>query len=196
MRTTTAAVLGLLWGCSYSLDGEIDGLRAEIVDIERKVPAEAPLWIFDGPDRFDQWVDDRSPRVPDFLYLHLVRKLHAMDVREMDAQAGAFDPEAAIQDPGRYRGRFWRIEGLVAELHAEPIRDPKSPVTMVHAGVFFDPARRPVLFHVVQKPDVLRLREDTVETTALFLKNVEYLSRSGRRVTAPLFIGKLLRRTL
>ena len=197
MKTAKAALLGLLCaGCSYSLDGDIDGLRAEIVDIEQKIPPEAPLWIFDGPDRFDQWVDDRTPRVPDFLYLHLVRKLHGMDAREMDARAGVFDAAAAMEDPGRFRGRFWRIEGLVAELHAEPIRDPKSPVAMIHAGVFFDPERRPVLFHVVQKPDVLRLREDTVETTALFLKNVEYLSRSGRRVTAPLFIGKALRRTL
>ena len=55
MRTATAAGLALvLGGCSYSLEGDIDGLRAEIVDIERKIPPEAPLWIFDGPDRFDQ----------------------------------------------------------------------------------------------------------------------------------------------
>jgi hypothetical protein len=66
----------------------------------------------------------------------------------------------------------------------------------VHAGLFFDRGQRPVIFHVVDKPDVLVLREDTVETTAVFVKMIEYTSASGRRLRAPFLVGKVLRRTL
>jgi hypothetical protein len=186
-----------LGSCSYSLEDDIEGLRAEIVDIERQIPPEAPLWISEGPDRFDAYLEDLTPRVPDFLYLHLVRKLAAMKPSDPDAQAaGDFDLDDARSRPEKYRGKFWRTEGLIGELHTESIEDPKLPFKQVHAGVFFDRALRPVLFHVVLKPDVLILREDTVELTGLFLKNVEYLSKSGRKVVAPLFLGRALRRTL
>ena len=186
-----------LSGCSYGLHGDIEALRAEIVDTEKKIPPEAPLWIFEGPDRFDQFLEDSSARVPEFIYLHLARKLHALPAREPDSLAkGEWDRAACEENPGRFRGRFWRIRGLIAELHAEPIKDPKSPFEQVHAGVFFDPDHRPVLFHVVQKPDVLTLREDTVECSAIFVKWVNYTSRSGREIRAPLFVGKALRRYL
>ncbi len=194
---TLPALAALLGSCSYGLDGELAALRAEIVETEKKIPAEAPLWIFEGPDRFDQFLDDSSVRVPEFLYLHLARKLHALGPKEPEALSkGAWDREACEADPSKFRGRFWRVGGLVAELHAEPVKDPKLDVDAIHAGVFFDPGRRPVLFHVVQKPDVLTLREDSVEVSAVFVKWVEYVSRSGRTVRAPLFIGKALRRTL
>jgi hypothetical protein len=135
--------------------------------------------------------------VPEFLYLHLARKLQAMAAREPDVlAAGDFDRAACLDDPSKFRGRFWRIRGLVAELHAEPVKDPRLAVDAVHAGVVFDVQHLPLLFHVVQKPDVLTLREDTVETSAVFVKWVEYVSRSGRLVRAPLFVGKLLRRYL
>jgi hypothetical protein len=190
-----ATVLGA--SCSYGLDGDIAALRAEIVDTERKIPAEAPLWIFEGPDRFDQFLDDSSARVPEFIYLHIARKLHALPAREPDALAkGEWDRAGCEEDPAKFRGRFWRVRGLIAELHAEPVKDPKSPFELVHAGVFFDPDRRPVLFHVVQKPDVLTLREDTVEMSGVFVKWVHYVSRSGKEVRAPLFVGKALRRYL
>ena len=197
MRLLLAALAAVPVSCTYGLDAEMASLRAQIVETERRIPPEAPLWIFEGPDRFDQFLDDSSARVPEFLYLHLARKLHAMPVREPDGLSqGDFDRAACQENPARFRGRFWRIHGLVAELHAERVRDPKLPVEYVHAGVVFDPDQQPVLFHVVQKPDVLTLREDTVEATAVFVKWVEYIARSGRIVRAPLFVGKLLRRTL
>lgn len=197
MRLLLAAAAVLPASCSYGLDAELAALRAEIVETERRIPPEAPLWIFEGPDRFDQYLDDSSARVPEFLYLHLARKLHAMPAREPDALSqGDFDRAACRENPGKFRGRFWRIQGLVAELHAERVQDPKLPLDYVHAGVVFDLGHEPVLFHVVQKPDVLTLREDTVEASAVFVKWVEYTARSGRIVRAPLFMGKLLRRTL
>lgn len=187
----------LLGACSYSLVGEVEHVRTEIHHLERRIPPESPLWISEGPDRFDPFIEDYTDRMPDFIYHHLLRKLHAMRPEEVEAQAGRdFDREACEKDPAAFRGKFWRVNGVVGDLHPEPVGDPKLPLRAVHAGIFFDPRMRPVYFHVVQKPDVLRLREDSVELKALFIKMVEYTTKSGRRVTAPFFIGKVLRRYL
>ena len=43
---------------------------------------------------------------------------------------------------------------------------------------------------------VRRLSGVKVETSAVFVKWVRYVSRSGREVRAPLFVGKALRRYL
>jgi hypothetical protein len=187
----------LLGGCSYSLENDIGNARAEIVDLQRKIPPESPLWIFEGPDRFDAFLADYDPGVPEFLYHHLLRKLDAMSSEEIDAQSkGEFDLDGCSRDPALFRGKIWRVHGVIGEFHAEPVENPKHPVRVAHAGVFFDANTRPVLFHVTQKPDVLTLRQDSVETRAVFVKWIEYTSRSGRLVTAPFFVGKTLRRYL
>lgn len=197
MRILTTAVLALLTGCGYSLNRDIEGARAEIVHLERQIPPESPLWIFEGPDRFDPFVPDYDPGVPEFLYHHLLRRLDAMSDPEIDAMSkGEFDLDECSRDPHLFRGKIWRVHGLIGELHAEPVTDPKGPVKLAHAGVFFDSSARPFLFHVTRKPEVLTLREDMVETRAIFVKWIEYTSKSGKLVTAPFFIGKSLRRYL
>jgi hypothetical protein len=187
----------LLGGCAYSLDRDITDARAEIVELQRRIPPESPLWVFEGPDRFETFVTDYDPAIPDFLYHHLLRRLHGMTDEEIDGQSqGDFDFDECSRDPALFRGKIWRVHGVIGELHAETVANPKVPVPQVHAGVILDAATRPVLFHVTRKPDVLTLRRDAVETRALFVKWIEYTSRSGRVVTAPLFIGRTLRRYL
>ena len=172
-------------------------VRAEIVDLQRKLPSEAELWVHDGPDNFDRFIEDDTPRVPDFIYLHLLKKLNSMSDAEVEALAkGPLDWDACAKDPAAFRGRVFRAHGVIGELHTERVEDAKHPVRTVHAGLLFEKGRRPVLFHVVRKPDVLVLREDTVETAAVFVKMIEYTTASGRHVSAPFVIGKLLRRYL
>ena len=184
-------------GCSYSLQSDIVDARANIRELQRNIPPESPLWIFEGPDRFDAFLTDYDLGVPDFLYHHLLRRLNAMSDAEIDAQAkGDFNLEECSRDPAQFRGKIWRVHGVIGELHAERILDPKHPVQQAHAGVFFDSSTRPFLFHVASKPEVLTLRQDVVETQAVFIKWIEYTSKSGRPVTAPFFIGKTLRRYL
>jgi len=186
-----------LAGCAHSLDADLVQTRAEIVELQRKIPPEAPLWIFEGPDRFDSALTDSDPGIPDFLWHHLLRKLEAMPDADIDAQSkGDFDFEACEQDPGLYRGHIWRVHGVIGELHTEPVSNPKVPIPVAHAGIFFDPSLRPVVFHVTRKPEVLTLRQDEVETRAVFVKWIEYKTRSGRTVTAPFFVGRTLRRYL
>ena len=180
-----AFLVPLLGGCSASLESEISGTRAEIVELEKRIPPGSPLWIFDGPDRFDQFLEDPDAGVPEHIHRHLLRKLHDMEVEGLSK--GDFDFDACLTDPGAFRGTFWRVQGVIGEFHAEPLS---------HAGVLFDSKMRPVLFHVVRKPDVLTLRKDSVETQAIFVKWIAYTSKSGRRVTAPFFVGKALSRTL
>ena len=190
-------LLLLLASCTYSLDGEISHTQAEIVRLQRSIPSESPLWIVDGPDRFDQFVEDDTPRVPDFIYFHLLRKLQKMSSAEIDGMcAGSFDWDACAKDPATFRGKLYRTHGLIGRLESIPIAEAGSPVKSVHEGILFDGRRRPIRVHIVDKPDVVVLREDTVETVAVFVKLIEYTSVSGRRVTAPFFVGKVLRRFL
>ncbi|MBV8879243.1 MAG: hypothetical protein JO332_04735 [Planctomycetaceae bacterium] len=192
-----ALLLLLLSGCVRSLEGDLSDTRAEIVELQKRIPPESPLWIFDGPDRFDSFVTDNDPGIPDFLYHHLLRKLDATSEEELASQLkGDFDFAEASRDPGLFRGRVWRVSGVIGELHAERIGNPKVPVRTAHAGVFFDPSLKPVLFHVTRKPDVLTLRQDTVEIRAVFVKWIDYKTRSGRTISAPFFVGKTLRHTL
>src|SRR5436190_24337846 len=197
MRIGLLLAVSALGSCSYSLQSDIVDARAEIVEMQRKIPPESPLWIFEGPDRFDSFLSDYDPGVPEFLYHHLLKRLNAMSDAEIDGQAkGDFDLDECSRDPGLFRGKIWRVHGVIGELHAEPVTDAKHPVRLAHAGVFFDSSTRPFLFHVTQKPEVLTLRQDVVETRAIFVNWIEYKSKSGRLVTAPLFIGKTLRRYL
>jgi capsid protein len=196
-RWAALAIVLLGGGCARSVDDEILGVRAEIAHLQKTIPADRPIWISEGPENFDQFVEDFSERIPEYIYQHVVRKLDRMKTDEVDSLSqGDFNLAACEAEPAKFRGRFWRVSGVIAEIHTETPDDPGSPVRMVHAGVFFDDRMRPVMFHVVQKPEVLTLREDLVETRALFVKFIEYTTRSGRRVVAPFFIGKVLRRFL
>jgi hypothetical protein len=195
VRRLLPLALAAIAACAPSVDDDRATLRAEIVDLQKKIPPEAPLWIFDGPDRFDSVLTDGEPGVPDFLYHHLLRKLDALSDEDIDSRSkGDFDFEECGKDPALFRGKFWRVHGVIGELHTEAVADPKGPVPLAHAGVLFTSSLQPVLFHVTQKPEVLTLRQDAVETRALFVKWIDYKTKSGRTVTAPLFIGKTLRR--
>jgi hypothetical protein len=190
-------VVAILAGCSHSLDSDLADTRADIVELQKKIPPESPLWIFEGPDRFDSFVTDNDPGIPDFLYHHLLRKLDGLSDEEIDGLSqGDFDFEECGKDPGLFRGKVWRVHGVIGELHTEPVMNPKVPVQMAHAGVFFDSTLKPVIFHVTRKPEILTLRQDAVETRAVFVKWIDYKSRSGRTITAPFFVGKTLRRYL
>ena len=195
MRLTLSLALGFLGACSHTLESDIAGTRAEIVELQKNIPPEAPLWIFEGPDRFDQVVTDGDPGIPDYLYHHLLKKLDGFSDEEIDGQSkGDFNFDEAAKDPGLFRGKIWRVHGIIGELHTERIDNPKIAVSMAHAGVFFIGSLKPVLFHVTRKPEILTLREDAVETRAVFVKWIDYKSKSGRTITAPFFVGKTLRR--
>lgn len=189
------APLLLAAGCSYSLRGDLEATRLDIVRLQRAIPPEAPLWIADGPDRFDQFIEDYSDDFPEHVYHHMIRKLHAAAPDGADAAAD-FDFAACLREPARFRGKPWRVHGVVADLRTEEVDDPRGPLKRIHAGVLFDERMNPVFFRVVQKPDVLTIGEDNVEARAVFVKLLEYETRSGRRVVAPLFIGRALRRYL
>lgn len=191
------ACVVLLGSCSLTLEDDILDLRADIREMEEQIPPEAPLWIAEGPDRFDQYIEDYGKGFPDFIYRHIVRKLHGMPAPEVDSLAeGPLNVDAVMEDPAKYRGKFWRSSGTIGILRARPIGDRDFPVKMTHEGVFIDDAGRPVLFHVVSKPDVLILRRDLVVVSGMFVQMVEYETASGRRTRAPFIIGKILRRFL
>ena len=201
MRVTDLLLLLIsllpLGACTPSLKRDINRLRTEIIQIEESIPPHSPLWIFEGPKRFDRFVDDNSTAVPDFIYLHIVRKIHEMSAADFDAlSVGRLDPSAAKENPALFRGKVWEFGGLIADLRAEIIPDPKFPLKETHAGILFDDQDRPILFHLVNKPPVLTIDRDQVELRGLFVKMIRVRTKSGRIIVAPFLIGKVLRRFL
>lgn len=180
-----------------SFDSELLDLRAEIRHLKESIPPEAPLWIHEGPDRFERFIEDYTPGIPDFIYHHVLRKLNDLSDSSVARQSlGDFDLDACREHPERFRGRFWRVHGIIGEIHPERLDAKEAGISRAFAGVFFDAKMRPFLFHVTEQPELLTLRDDFVETRALFVKLIEYVTKSGRRVVAPFFIGKTLRRYL
>src|SRR5436189_2744566 len=102
MRVPLLALLPpLLASCSrYGLESDMSGLRADIEKLQRDVPPDAPLWIADGDNAFARHLEDGTPRVPDFIYNHILAKLAKAADADLDAQAkGDFDLDACRRDP-------------------------------------------------------------------------------------------------
>jgi hypothetical protein len=190
---TRALALLLLAGCGTSLHDDLSGVRAEIRELQARIPPEAPLWIFEGPDRFDRFTEDGADSVPGHVRDHVLWRLTS---GPEPVAEGSFDWDAARRDPAAFRGKAWRFGGVIGDLRPEPVGDARHRVPAAHAGACFDERLRLHLFHVAEKPEVLTLREDSVVLTALFVQWVEIETRSGRRVSAPYFLGRHVRRTL
>ncbi len=189
MRALLLLAAGLC-GCKSSFESELAGLRAEIVRLQGTVPPESPLWITDGPNAFDRHIEDFSPGVPDFIYNHVVRKLAQMKYEDIGkALQGSFPPDEAFKDPANLRGRFWKVHGTVANLEPLQVADRSLGVATVYSGVLFMEGR-PILFHVVDKPEVAYIGQDVFEVNGIFVKILSYTARNGRKVDAPFFLGR------
>jgi hypothetical protein len=194
MRLSLLALLLCVVSCSSGdLHAEMADLRAEIEQLQRDVPPEAPLWVTEGESAFPKFLDDYTSRVPDFIYNHILGKLAKGTGAEIDAMAkGDFNYDACFKDPDAMRGKFLHVRGLVGVLKAQPC-DPASGLREVHAGLAWD-ERRPILFHVVEKPEILFLHQDLVEFSGIFLKILRYTTKEGTVVDAPFFLAKIVRK--
>lgn len=199
-------LLFLLSGCTPSLHSELARIRAEIEELERTLPDDAPLWItaaelardptLDPDDLFEKHLQDHTPSVPDFIYYHVLEKLSKMTDEEVLRQSsGDFPYASALADPASCRGRIWRLAGTVSSFRLEPVEDPAGSVREVYAGAAYIDREEPVLFHVIHKPDVLYLNQDTVEFHGVFLKLIS-VGPPDRRLSAPLFLAKSLKKFL
>lgn len=211
LRTRLASLLlsGLLLptlACRPSLRADLDRIRTEIEDLERDVPSDAPLWITreDVANRpelaeagaFDDAVQDHTSGVPDFLYFHVLEKLTRMTDNEITARSqGDFSIEACRQEPSAFRGKIWRVVGVAAALQREEISTAGAPFPEVFTGVCSSGPDQPVLFHLAGKPEVLYLRQDTVEFHGVFVKLLSHTS-GERTLSVPLFLVKSLRKYL
>jgi hypothetical protein len=188
-----AALLAIVSCTSYGLEHEMADLRAEIQALERDIPPEAPLWVTEGDNAFERHLEDYTARVPDFIYNHIVEKLATGTDREFAGLAkGEFDVEACFGDPAKHRGQFWRARGKIATLKAQTA-DAASGVREMHSGLVWN-GDRPILFHCVEKPEVLMLHEDFVEFVGVFVKIIRYHTKDGTPIDAPFFLAKTLRK--
>lgn len=181
--------LAFLAGCR-TIHDDLAELRAEITRLERDVPPDAPLWIDDGPNAFALFLEDFSPRIPDFVYNHVAATLAKMPDADIRAQVkGAFSVPECLEDPSRFRGRFWKIHGPIGNLEPQPVGERGLGFAETFSGVLFMDGR-PVLFHLIEKPEVAFIGEDVVQADAIFLKIVRYRARNGRDIDAPFLMGR------
>src|SRR6185436_3750405 len=117
-----------------------------------------PLWITEGENAFSTQLEDYSPRVPDFVYNHIIEKLSKMPESEFEKMAESdFDVQKFYDTPSEERGKVWHVHGMIASVDAEPFLDRDLPdVKWVYSGTVFI-GDKPLLFHCLQKPDVMYL---------------------------------------
>jgi hypothetical protein len=190
-----AAVLSLASCGRPGLHGQIAQLRAEIQTLERDVSPDSPLWPDQGENAFNRYIEDYTPRIPDFIYNHVAAKLSTMSEADFDALAQpTTDLDALVADPTPARGKLWRVTGRIGNLQAQRQTVEASTKTReVFAGTLFI-GDRPVHFHVLKKPDVVYLGSDQVEFIGVFVKVLGYPKSGEPTVSAPFFIAKSLRK--
>jgi hypothetical protein len=192
-----AAVALSLASCSRQpgLHGHIADLRAEIQDLEREVSMQEPLWPDQGESAFNRYIEDYTPRIPDFIYNNVSAKLAAMTDAEFDAAVQpATDLKQIIADPTPARGKLWRVTGRIGHLATERATLTGTTKTReVFAGTLFA-GDQPVHFHVILKPDVVYLGSDEVDFIGVFVKVLGYPKPGEPTPSAPFFMAKSLRK--
>jgi len=196
LRFVALCALTLLVSCAQrGFRGGLEEIRAEIQALERSIPPEAPLWPDKGENAFNRYIEDYTPRIPDFVYDHVSVKLSGMTEAEIDDLVQPkFDLEELTSNPTAARGKVWRVSGHIANLTAQKYAvEGKDATREVFQGAIFIEGK-PVLFHLVRKPDVVYLGTDEVDFSGVFVKILTYQSTSGATVSAPFFMAKSLRK--
>ena len=190
-----AAVVALASCGRPGLHGQIAQLRAEIQTLEHDVSPQAPLWPDQGENAFNRYIEDYTPRIPDFIYNHVANKLTAMSEADIDALVQPkTDIDALIAEPGPLRGKVWRLTGRIGNLQAQRQSvEASKKKREVFAGTLFI-TDQAVHFHVLEKPDVVYLGSDEVEFVGVFVKVLGYPKAGEPTVAAPFFIAKSLRK--
>jgi hypothetical protein len=191
-----AAALSLVSCRQPGLRGPLADLRAEIEELEgKKVGSEEPLWPDQGDMAFNRYIEDYTPRIPDFIYNHVTMKLGGMTEAQLDAAAQPkSDLEALIEQPTVSRGKLYRVSGRIGHLAVErQAVEGTSKSREVFTGTLFH-GEQPVHFHVIKKPDVVYLGSDEVEFTGVFVKVLGYPKSGEPTVSAPFFMARSLRK--
>lgn len=177
------------------LRGPLAELRAEIQELEGSIPPEAPLWPDQGDTAFNKYVEDYTPRIPDFIYNHVSSKLAAMTEADFDAAVQPkFDLEEIIANPVPHRGKLYRVSGRIGHIAPERQKvEGTNKIREVFAGTLFI-GEQPVHFHVVLKPDVLYLGTDEVDFIGVFIKVLGYPKPGEPAVSAPFFMARSVRK--
>lgn len=195
-RFAALAAVAVLASCApRGFRGGLDEIRAEIQALERSIPPEAPLWPDKGENAFNRYIEDYTPRIPDFIYTHVSSKLAAMTEADFDAAVQPkFDLEEIIANPVPHRGKLYRVSGRIGHIAPERQKvEGTNKIREVFAGTLFI-GEQPVHFHVVLKPDVLYLGTDEVDFIGVFIKVLGYPKPGEPAVSAPFFMARSVRK--
>ena len=140
---------------------------------------EIPKRLSDESKLSDFIIDD-SNFIPDFIYDKFVS-----DARNIDSlKADEFSYAKIMNYPEKNTGKVFKVTGLVIKLW--PV---KVGTNSMYSTLIFTKDNEPILVHVIKKPEVIYLKEDTVELNGLFVKNVEFQTSSGS-IKLPFFMAR------
>ena len=207
MRLLFLALLIPLSGCTPSLRSELEQIRAEIKRLEaeqRRIPEGAPMWIdknvciartdLTEEDAFENNMQDHTPTIPDYIYNHVMGRLGETSLEVIEKMsAGDFPIEQALENPGQFRGKVWRISGVAVNLRLEKLKD--APIKEAFSGAAYTIDNKLFLFHIVEQPDPIDVGRDTIEIFGVFVKLISVGQGDDRR-SAPLFFARALKKFL
>jgi hypothetical protein len=176
--------------CQNSFESDLRELRAEIQRMEREMPADEPLWITEGPNAFAPHIEDFTLGIPGFIHQHIARKLQKMKSTEVTSLVqGPLPVVRALREPDALRGRFWKATGTIGNLEPVQVDEGTFGTRTLYAGALYMDGS-PVLFHVIEKGDVVTIGRDIVEIDGVFVKVLAYEARDGRRIEAPFLMAR------
>lgn len=184
-----ALIIGLLLIASCK---DIKDIRLEQLEKELELYNREELPIYH--QKFDEFIDDHTPIEIDFIYNYIAKKLSVADQNEIGKITNKdFKYDDLMNLSSKHRGKFFKVMGTIADMEVIKLPD-GSQVPEIHAGVFFTSDRKPILFHLIEKPDLLYLREDTILINGLFIKLITHETKRGDKITIPFFMAKNLQK--
>jgi len=169
--------------------------------------------VADATERLAALADERRPTLPTlfegslvdakngddfretFGMRHLLFQMEKMSPEDVSKKTEMFDDYAgAIAQPDAFRGRWFRVQGLVGQLTAERLDSVFWGETDVYRGFLGQTdGSDGVVFDMLTPPPQFDLMRDVVEVDGLFYRTVRYETGSGHLVEIPYFLVKSLR---
>ena len=184
----------LLGGCRPSPRTDLARIHGEMEQLQVSLKEAKATPSVTDENVFGKFLVDGTTAIPDFAYVHVMKKLQGLKAEAIAAQAeGDLPYKDCMEDPTAFRGKYYRVIGTIVSLRYEKVGDPELPG--VFSGACLVAPGRTVLFHLLEKPDVLHLEEDTIVLHGMFVKTVTR-GPPDRSISGPLFFARSAKRIL
>jgi hypothetical protein len=129
-------------------------------------------------------------------YRKLLQTLETMSAEEAASHAAVrLDYKLAMQDPGRLRGEWVKVRGLLVQVDAERLDRPLGGAVDVWRGWLADTdGSEPVAFDMLQRPTGIELQKDLVDVEGIFYRTVKYETKKDAAKEVPYILAQRVAR--